>query len=97
MQVQAIQGAVQVGVSGLTRRELFNHIEIVLFDLTVGTGDDLPLLHHKHILTGLRAEDFREAIIINVNNWNENIKMLGAEIALVSVDRVDELEGREAR
>ena len=97
VQVQAIQGAIQVGVRSLTRRKLFDHVEVILLDLAVGTGDDLPLLHHKHVLTGLGAEDFRETIIVNVNDWNENIKMLGAEITLMSVDGVNKLEGREAR
>ena len=36
-------------------------------------------------LAGLGAEDLRETIVVNMDVWDENIKMLCAEITLVSL------------
>ena len=49
-QVEAVEGAVEVGVSHLPVRELLDHVKIVFLHFAVAAGNNLPLFHHKHIL-----------------------------------------------
>jgi hypothetical protein len=97
VQVQTVERAVEVGAGGLAGGKLLDHVEVVLLYLAPGAGYYLPLMHHKHVLTWLRAEDLGEAFVEDVNLGDSGVKVFTAEVTGVGVNAVNKLEGGEAR